>query len=107
MISHTIAGADECNPGSGGSQVYVNLFAAATVLKPPGVFTLTLTDPTACGGEVMVIFLPEFTTRPVPAVVPNVTAVAPVNQVPVIVTIVPPRRVPLAGDTFVTLGPGT
>ena len=37
---------------------------------------------------------------------PNVTAVAPVRLVPVIVTRVPPRVVPLVGPSDVTVGAG-
>ena len=42
--------------------------------------------------------------RIVPAVAPNVTAVAPVNAVPVIVTVVPPAVGPLVGETLVIAG---
>ncbi len=37
---------------------------------------------------------------------PNVTAVAPVRLVPVMVTLVPPRVVPLVGLIDVTVGAG-
>jgi hypothetical protein len=39
-------------------------------------------------------------------VVPNVTAVAPVNPVPVTVTVVPPATGPAAGEIPVTVGTG-
>ena len=42
----------------------------------------------------------------VPGVLPNVTAVAPVRLVPVIVTLVPPSVLPLLGLTEPTVGPG-
>ena len=47
------------------------------------------------------------TCRLVPEVVPNLTAVAPVNPVPVIVTAVPPAVDPLAGEMLVTVGAET
>ena len=43
----------------------------------------------------------------VAAVPPMVTAVAPVRLVPVIVTLVPPRGVPLVGEMAVTVGGAT
>jgi hypothetical protein len=48
----------------------------------------------------------EFTVKPVAAVPPNCTAVAPVNPVPVMVTEVPPATGPEAGATEVTVGAG-
>ena len=87
---------------------YVNLSLATIALVPPGVVTVILTIPAArAAGEVMVILVPEFTVRPVPAVVPNLTAVAPVNPVPVTVTRVPPAVGPLAGEITVTVGAAT
>jgi hypothetical protein len=87
-----------------GAAPYVNLSAATIALVPPGVVTLTSTTPAIWAGEVMVILVLEFTVRLVPAVVPNLTAVAPVNPVPVIVTTVPPAVGPLAGEMAVTVG---
>ena len=68
--------------------------------------TVTSTVAAASAGEVMVIEVAELTTRPVPAVVPNLTAVAPVKPVPVTVTGVPPAVGPLVGLTPVTVGSG-
>ena len=48
----------------------------------------------------------ELTTRPVPAVVPKLTTVAPVKPVPVTVTGVPPAVGPEVGLTPVTVGSG-
>ena len=45
------------------------------------------------------------TVTPVAAAPPNVTAVAPVKLVPVMVTDVPPTPGPLEGDIEVTVGP--
>ena len=39
-------------------------------------------------------------------VAPNLTSLAPVRFVPVIVTVVPPAAGPLVGSTFVTVGAG-
>src|SRR5208337_5497894 len=49
----------------------------------------------------------EATSKPVPAVDPNLTDVAPVNPVPVTVTVVPPANGPAAGVTPVTVGTGS
>jgi hypothetical protein len=38
---------------------------------------------------------------------PNVTAVAPVNCLPVMVTVVPPAVEPLSGDAEITVGAPT
>jgi hypothetical protein len=75
-----------------------------TALVPPGVVTVTSTIPAVWAGAVTVILELEFTVRLVPAVVPNLTAVAPVNPLPARVTRVPPAAGPLAGETAVTLG---
>ena len=74
---------------------------------PPGVVTVTLTTPAALAGEVAVILVALTTVKGVAPVVPNVTAVAPVNHVPVIVTTVPPDVVPYVGEIPVTVGSGT
>jgi hypothetical protein len=84
----------------------MNLSPATIALVPPGVVTLTSTVPTARAGEVIVRVLSLVTCRLVPGVTPNLTAVAPVNPVPVIVTAVPPATGPLAGEIRVTVGAG-
>ena len=56
---------------------------------PPIVVTLTVTDPEPAG-LTAVIWVAEFTTKLAAAVLPNITAVAPVKLVPVMVTLVPP-----------------
>ena len=68
--------------------------------------TLTSTVP-APAGEVAVIWVAELTVNPVAAVAPNVTAVAPENPVPVMVTVVPPARGPALGEIEVTTGAAT
>ena len=83
--------------GTGGA-VKVNWSAGAfTTEVPPAVVTVTSTVAAASAGEMMVIEVEELTTRPVPAVVPNFTTVAPVKPVPVTVTGVPPPVGPLRG----------
>jgi hypothetical protein len=74
---------------------------------PPGVITVISTVPAASEGEVAVMVV-EFTmVNPLPATVPNVTAVAPVKFVPVMVIPVPPAVLPVFGVTAVTVGAGT
>jgi len=80
---------------------------AVLVDVPPGVVTVTLTAPAAPAGAVAVTDVAEFTTTPVAAVAPNLTEVAPVRFVPVIVTDVPPAAGPLVGDSDVTAGTAT
>jgi hypothetical protein len=55
-------------------------------------------------GDVAVIEVAELTVKPVALVAPNLTAVAPVNAVPVIVTDVPPVAGPDVGEIDVTVG---
>ena len=50
------------------------------------------------------ICVAELTVKPVAAAVPNLTAVAPVRFVPVMVTLVPPVVGPVVGLTTVTAG---
>jgi len=69
-----------------------------------GVVTVTSTVPALPAGAVTVMEVDELTTRPVPATVPNFTAEAPVNPVPVRVTKVPPPGTPAVGLTAVTVG---
>src|SRR6202521_2136288 len=92
--------------GRGGA-LKVNWSAGAfTTEVPPGVVTVTSTVAAASAGEVMEIEVEELTTRPVPAVVPNLTTVAPVKPVPVIVTGVAPMVGPLLTLRLVTVGRG-
>ena len=73
---------------------------------PPAVVTRTSTVPLPAG-EVAVIDVAELTVKLVAAVAPNVTAVAPVKPVPVIVTEVPPAAGPDVGEIEVTVGAAT
>ena len=70
---------------------------------PPGVVTVTSTVPVPAG-EVAVIWLALLTLKEPAALPPNLTAVAPVKLVPVIVTLVPPADGPVFGLTLVTVG---
>ncbi|MEY9227935.1 hypothetical protein ABIF78_000258 [Bradyrhizobium japonicum] len=81
----------------------MNWSAADVGDVPPDVVTLTSTVPVP-GGDVAVIWVAELTVKPVAAVAPNVTAVAPVKLVPVIVTTVPPPAGPDVGESDVTAG---
>ena len=58
----------------------------------------------AAAGDVAVIWVAELTVKLAAAVAPNVTAVAPVKFVPVIVTVVPPAIGPEVGEIDVTVG---
>jgi hypothetical protein len=93
----------------GGGVVAVNLNwsdGGLTAEVPAGVVTVTSTVPVASGGEVAVMEEAELTTKVAAAVAPNLTAVAPVTLVPVIVTEVPPALSPEFGLRPVTVGPG-
>ena len=87
-----------------GGATKVNWSAAPVALVPPGVVTVTSTVPADSAGAVAVILLELLTVYAPAAVPPKLTAVAPVNPVPVIVTLVPPAVGPDAGLTLVTEG---
>jgi|ERR1700683_2179099 len=76
------------------------------VLVPDGAVTVTSTVAAVCAGDTAVIEVGELTVKLVAAIAPNITALAPVKLVPVIVTAVPPAAVPLVGDSFLTAGAG-
>jgi hypothetical protein len=82
----------------------VNLSAAKVALVPPGVVTVILTIPAEPAGEVAVVLVAELTVKLEALIIPNLTAVAPVNTVPVTVTVVPPTNGPLVGAMLVTVG---
>jgi hypothetical protein len=73
---------------------------------PFAVVTATSTKPVACAGVFAVIVCGSTTTTLVAAAPPNVTLVAPVKKVPVIVTEVPPLMPPVLGETDETVGAG-
>lgn len=71
---------------------------------PAGVVTETPTRPAACAGVVAVMVVALTTEKLAAAVPPKLTAVAPVNSVPVIVTTEPPVMEPVFGETVVIVG---
>jgi hypothetical protein len=68
-----------------------------------GVVTVMSTVPVPAG-EVAVIWVAELTVNEVAGVLPKLTAVAPVNRAPVIVTDVPPAAGPDEGLTLLMTG---
>jgi len=80
--------------------------APTLALVPFGVVTVTCTEPELEAGETAVIDVAEFTVTEAALVDPKSTDVAPVNPVPVIVTLVPPAAGPAFGETFLTFGAG-
>ena len=66
--------------------------------------TVTSTFAADSAGETAVIDVDETTLKLAAAVPPKSTAVAPVNPVPVMVTVVPPAVVPVVGEIEVTDG---
>jgi hypothetical protein len=78
--------------------------AVARVVDPPGVVTVTDTLPAAWALVTAVIVDPVTTVKDFAVVGPNVTEVAPVKWMPVMVTVVPPVAGPPGGVTPVTFG---
>src|SRR5713226_808630 len=74
-------------------------------LVPVGAVTVTSTIPDP-DGLVAVIWVALLTTKLAATAEPNLTAVAPVKLVPVIVTDVPPAIGPLFGASETTVGGG-
>ncbi len=73
-------------------------------LGPPSVITIMSTAPALCAGVIQVIVVLSTTLIVVAANPSNVTDVAPIKDVPVIVTLVPPAVLPLNGEMPVMLG---
>ena len=69
----------------------------------PDSVTAILTGPAVPAGVTAVMVVALTTLKLVAAVLPNITAVAPVRFVPVIVTVVPPAAGPLLGETDVSV----
>ncbi len=72
-------------------------------LGPPPVVTIMPTAPALRAGVIQVIVVLFTIVREVADVIPNVTDVAPVKFVPVIVTLVPPAVPPDDGEMSVML----
>jgi hypothetical protein len=94
-------------PETVGVAKYVYLSALLAALVPPAVVTARSTVPALSAGEVAVIWVMLLIVKLVAAVDPNVTAVAPLRLVPVIVTVVPPAVDPPVGLTLDTVGGAT
>ena len=77
-----------------------------TEFVPLGVVTSTLAVPALPAGVVAVMVVAFTTTTAVAAVPPIVTAVAPVNQLPMMVTDCPPASGPDVGLMDATKGSG-
>ena len=90
-------------PVSAGSAINVNWSAADVTLVPSGVVTVTSTVPVPAG-EVAVMVDGLTTVNAVAATTPNLTLLAPVKFVPVMVTVVPPAAGPKVGLSAVTIG---
>ena len=73
---------------------------------PPAVVTLTFTVPATWALVTALTTVGLVTVKDVAVVVPKWTAVAPMNPVPVILTVVPPLVVPDVGVSEVTVGVG-
>ena len=89
----------------GAGATNVNWSAVFGMLVVPfGFATVTSTVPAASAGDVAVTCESSTTEKEVAAVVPNLTAVAPVKPVPVMFTVVPPAVEPEFGLTLVIVG---
>ena len=74
-------------------------------LGPPSVVTIIPTAPAVVRAGVIQVIVVLFTTLIVVAAKPsNVTVVAPVKVVPVIVTLVPPAVLPVSCEMLVIFG---
>ena len=91
-------------PGAVGTTAKNVNWSALDVALVPCTVTVTSTVPGEWLGLVAVICVSESTWKLVAAVVPKSTSTAPVNPVPVIVTLVPPGAAPLTGLTLLTAG---
>jgi hypothetical protein len=83
--------------------LYVNLSAELVVEVPAFVVTVTSTTPMPAGDTAVICDAP-FTTTEVAAARPNLTPLAPMKPVPVMVTVSPPLALPVVGETAVTVG---
>src|SRR5438067_473483 len=83
----------------------MNWSTAPAGVVPPGVVTVTSTAPVP-GGDTATIEVAELTVKLLASADPNLTAVAPMRSVPLMVTEVPPASPPLLGLTLMTAGGG-
>ena len=82
----------------------MNSSPAVIAEMPPAVVTVRSTLPAEADGEIAVISVEDTTSNEVAAAAPNLTEVASVRLVPVIVTWVPPEIRPLVGEIEVMTG---
>ena len=73
-------------------------------LDPPPVVTIMPTAPALCAGVLQVIVVLFTMLIDVAAIPPNVTKVAPVKFLPVILTLVPPAMPPDDGEILLIIG---
>ncbi len=86
-----------------GTSSKANRSAGLVTLVPLGVVMVTSATPAASAGEVAVTWVAEVTVN-VEVTSPKSTALAPVNPVPVMVTVVPPPSGPAPGLSELTAG---
>lgn len=75
-------------------------------MVPPGVVTRTLAVPVVPDGVIQVAVVALVTAKLLHRFPPIWMLVAPVRAVPVMVMLVPPKLMPVAGETEVTVGAG-
>jgi hypothetical protein len=91
-----------------GAVTYVYLSALPVALVPPAVVvTVMSTVPAVPAGATAAIWVALLTVKLVAALAPNLTPVAFVKFVPVIVTVFVPAVGPAVGLTLVTVGGAT
>ena len=84
---------------------YLNWSAREATLVPPGIVTVTLTDPAVIPMGLRTVILAGLTTvTPGASFVPKRILAPRTKSAPVMVTTVPPRSEPSRGDTEVTRG---
>jgi hypothetical protein len=86
------------SPVTAGCAAQVKVASAFAALVPPGATMLMAALPLPAGDLAVIVVAPP-TVNEAAGVVPNSTAVAPVNAVPVMVTLVPPAIGPALGET--------
>ena len=82
----------------------MNSSSAEIAEMPPAVVTLRSTVPAEAAGEIAVISVEDTTSKEVAKAAPNLTEVAAVRLVPVIVTAVPPEIRPFVGEIELMTG---
>src|SRR5205823_1380537 len=87
-------------------RLHAKRLLALVALVPPAVVTVTSSVPVPAG-DVAVILVALLMVKEVALLLPNLTAVAPVKLVPLMVTEVPPAAGPLVGEIEVTVGTAT